>query len=310
VFKYIPDMTGLKTQFVTGAIDVLGIAGITPDNLDEVKAVPGLKLYGAPSGYLTSFMFNNGLPVFQDPAVREALYLSMDKDAILNDIFYGNDIPTESYLPQQSWAYDPNLPKHVFDVAKANALLDQAGWKHGSDGIRKKNGVRLSFDCSTVAGNHLREQTQQFLQQGWQKIGAELSIKNYPAAVVWGDFWRKSQFQSTIVGAIFSIGSDPDASDRLGSWNIPVKTGTGSNTMQYANLEVDRLLHESVATLDQEKRRQNYWRVQELVRKDLPFLPIAQQKSTEGTKVKVQGYQPNINYRSNCWNARDWKWSA
>jgi len=308
IFKYIPEMTVLKTQFVAGAVDAVGIAGITPDNHEEVRRTPGLTLHRPPTPYITLFALNNGLPQFQDRAVRQALYLAMDRDTINKDLFYNANQPTESFLPQQSWAYNPNLPKHAYDPDRAAAMLDDAGWKPGSDGVRAKNGVRLSFSTSTVAGNHLREQVQQFLQQTWQPLGVEVSIQNHPAAVMWGDFWRTSQWQSSIVGSIFPIASDPDASDRLASWAIPIKSGSGANTMQYANPEVDALLRESVGLIDQAKRKQNYWKIQELVRADLPFFPLHQQVQAEGTKAKLAGYQANINYRSNAWNLSKWHW--
>ena len=57
-----------------------------------------------------------------------------------------------------------------------------------ADGIREKNGVRLAFTNSTTAGNHVREQAQQLLQQIWSEIGADMQIKNMPAAVIWGDY--------------------------------------------------------------------------------------------------------------------------
>jgi peptide/nickel transport system substrate-binding protein len=309
IFRYIPDMNGLKTQFITGAVDAVS-GGLSPDHVEEVRGRRNLILYVAPSAYLTSFTLNNGLPQFQDPAVRQALYLAMDRQAIIRNLFYGRDEPTESFLPKQSWAYNDGLPRHRHDVAAAKRLLDEAGWKPGTGGIREKNGVRLAFSTSTVAGNHLREQAQQFLQQCWQPLGISMTIRNFPAAVMWGDFWRKSQFESTIVGAIFPTGADPDVSDRLGSWAIPAQSGSGANTMQYSNPEVDRLLRESVGLLDRERRKANYFRVQELVRQDLPMLPICQTNQIEGSKSDLLGYRANINYRSNCWNLRQWYWAS
>lgn len=310
IFKYVPDMTVLKTQFVAGAVDALVGAGITPDNFEEVRATRGVKLIVSPTAFLTSFTLNNGLPQFQEKAVRQALYMAMDKATINRDLFYDANFATESYLPAQNWAYNSNLPLHKYDVRGAIEMLDKAGWKPGRGGIREKNGVRLSFSTSTVSGNHLREQMQQFLQQAWRPLGVEMSIKNFPAAVMWGDFWRKSEFESTIVGAIYPVAFDPDVSDRLGSWAIPVKTGVGANQMQYQNAEVDKILRESVDLIDRDARRKNYQRVQELVRDDMPYLPLHQTNMGEGVKANLIGYEPNVNYRNNCWNLASWYWAS
>lgn len=309
VFKYIPDQTVLKTQFVAGAIDAVGLGGITPDHHEEVRRTRGITLQVVPTSFLQSFMFNNGLPVFQDAAVRRALYLALDKQTVLRELFYGFDRPTESFLPQENWAYNANLPAHRYDMAEAGRVLDQAGWRRGAGGVREKNGVRLSFECSTVVGSHLREQMQQFLQQAWQPLGVQMTIRNFPAAVMWGDFWRRSQFQTTIVGAIFPVAGDPDVSDRLGSWAIPARAGSGSNTMQFANAEVDTLLRDSVGLLDREQRKRNYQRVQEIVRNDMPYLPLFQANTAEGTKAGLHGYRANVNYRVNSWNMREWYWA-
>ena len=112
----------------------------------------------------------------------------------------------------------------------------------GSDGMRVKNGVRLEFTNSTTAGNHVREQAQQLLQQNWLEIGAKMTISNLPPAVMWGDYWMMSKFESAMVGIDFMVGPDPDATDYFSSRSIGAKGGAGQNTTQYENPEVDALL--------------------------------------------------------------------
>src|SRR5690606_37270005 len=126
-----------------------------------------------------------GLPVFQDRAVREALLYGMDKQSIIEAIYYGLPSPTESFLPSQSWAYNPDLPQHEYNPEKAKQILEEAGWVDSGDGIRAKDGVRLEFTNSTTAGNTTREQAQQFLQHNWLEIGAKMNISNLPPAVMW-----------------------------------------------------------------------------------------------------------------------------
>ena len=136
-------------------------------------------------------------------------------------------------MPQQSFYYNPNLPVQEFNLDRARQILDEAGWVPGPDGIRAKDGVRLSFANSTTSGDHLREQVQQFLQQTFAEIGVEMTISNLPAAVMWGDFWAQSQFDTTMVGITYLIGGDPDATNRLHSGSIAAQGGRGSNNAQY-----------------------------------------------------------------------------
>jgi peptide/nickel transport system substrate-binding protein len=310
VFKYIPDLTVLFTQFRTGDIDYIGLQGISADHYAEAKTLQKRNIYLAPQPFIETFSFNLGRPQFKELAVRQALYMSIDKGTIIKDIYYGVQSEAESFLPAQSWAFNPNLPKHEYDPEKAKKLLDEAGWNPGSDGVRQKDGVRLEFFNSTTAGNHLREQVQQVLQQGWQDIGTKISIKNLPPAVMWGDYWMKSQFDTGVAGIDFQSGADPEASDYFRSTSTPVKGGSGQNTFQYVNPEVDMLLQQGGTTLDQAARVPIYQRIQAIVRHDLPFLPLFQYAFIEGTKAMLIGYAPNVNVRSNCWNISSWYWAT
>ncbi|PHK95206.1 ABC transporter substrate-binding protein, partial [Pseudoroseomonas rhizosphaerae] len=199
---------------------------------------------------------------------------------------------------------------HAFDTDRANALLDQAGWARGANGIRQKNGVPLEFAVSTTTGSALREQCQQLMMQDWQKIGVSMKINNMAAAVIWGEFYVRSKFQSLLVGTAFRTGIDPDPATRFASDAIPVRGGSGGNYMQWVNPEVDRLLLEGQTSFDQARRKAVYFRLQEIVREELPVLPIFQYAPVEGTKDKLVGYRPNINARQNTWNMREWYWAA
>lgn len=309
VFKYIPDLTVLFTQFQTGDIDYIGLQGITPDHYEEAKKLADRVVMPVALPFIENIAFNLGKPVFQDKAVREALYYAMDKQAIIDAIYYGLPRPTESYLPYEAAAFNPDLPKQTYDVEKAKKILDDAGWAPGADGIRAKNGVRLAFVNSTTAGNHVREQAQQLLQQTWKEIGAEMTIQNFPPAVMWGDNWMQSKFDTAMVGIGFMIGPDADTTDYFHSHSINAKGGNGQNTTQYENPEVDKLLGEAANTVDQAKRIEIYKKQQELVRADLPYLPIFQYAMVEGTKKGLEGYKPNVNTQTNTWNVNEWKWA-
>ncbi|HMG51074.1 MAG TPA: peptide ABC transporter substrate-binding protein [Inquilinus sp.] len=310
IVKYIPDLTVLYTQFTTGDIDYIGLQGITADHYEEAKGLADRDVLPVPQPFIENIAFNLGLPVFQDPAVREALYYGMDKQTIIESIYYGLPPTTESFLPNESWAHNPDLPKQSYDPDKAKQILDAAGWVPGGDGVREKNGVRLEFVNSTTAGNHVREQAQQLLQQNWLEIGAKMTISNLPPAVMWGDYWMASKFETAMVGIGFMVGPDPDATDYFSSRSIGAKGGSGQNTTQYVSAEVDRLLAEGAASVDLAKRKQAYFQMQEITRRDLPFLPIFQYAMVQGVKKGLTGFTPNVNVQENCWNAHTWYWAS
>ncbi|MFD2238004.1 peptide ABC transporter substrate-binding protein [Aureimonas populi] len=310
VYKYIPDLTVLYTQFKSGEIDIIGSQYITPDNYAEAQTLSGRVVELVPAATVESIYLNMERPQFQELAVREAIYAALDKQTIIDALYYGLPIPTESYMPQQSAYYNADLPPHEFDLDRARTLLDEAGWEPGPDGIRAKDGVRLAFTNSTTSGNHLREQTQQFLQQTLAEIGIEMTISNMPPAVMWGEYWTQSQFDTVLVGVIFMTGSDPDVTSRFHSEAITVRGGRGANNGQYVNPEVDALLEEGGRTFDPEARRAIYNEVQEKIRADLPLLPMFQSVTVRGHKEGVEGIRPNINTRIDTWNTAAYYWNS
>ncbi len=307
IIKYIPDLTVLYTQFKSGDIDVIGIQGITADHFAEAEGLADRVVVKAPGSPVETFSLNLGLPIFQDKAVRQALYHALDKQTLIDALYYGLPVATESYMPQQSFYYNPDLPAHEFSIEKAAAILDEAGWAPGPDGIRAKDGVRLSFANSTTAGNHLREQAQQFMQQTFAEAGIEMTINNLPPAVMWGDHWMLSQYESAIAGISFLTGPDPDTSDYFNSEAIAAQGGGGQNTFQWVNPEVDTLLAEGAGIFVPEERRVPYLRIQEFARDELPFLPIFQYTDLRGTKSGIEGFEPNVNVRIDSWNVGSWR---
>lgn len=306
IIKYVPDLNVMYTQFKSGDIDVIGLQYISPDHLGEAEKLPGKVVEVVGAATFESIGLNMTRPQFQDKAVRQALYMAIDKGSIIDALYYGVPTPTETYMPRQSYYYNETLPRHEFSIEKANALLDEAGWAKGSDGIREKDGVRLSFSNSTTAGNHLREQAQQFIQQTFALIGVEMTIKNLPPAVMWGDYWMNSEFDSVVVGLNVLAGADPDASDYFLSSMSPALGGSGQNTFAYQNPKVDELLVTGARNFVPEERKAIYEEMQAVIREDLPFLPMFQYALIKGWKDDVTGPVPNINNRIDTWNVRDW----
>jgi peptide/nickel transport system substrate-binding protein len=310
VFKYIPDNTVLYTQFKSGDIDLVGQSYISPDNYAEASTLAERVVTLVPKGSVETMYLNLERPQFKELAVREALYLAIDRQAIIDALNYGVPTTTETFMPKQSFYFNPDLPKHEFNLERAAQILDEAGWLPGADGIRAKDGVRLSFANSTTSGAHLREQAQQFIQQTFAEIGVEMTISNLPSAVMFGDFWALSQFDTALSGITYLIAADPDVTNRFHTKAIAAQGGKGSNNAQYSNPEVDALLEEGSRTFDPEARRTIYFRVQELVRRDLPFLPLFANTSVYGYKEGLEGFASNANTRTESSNAAAWYWQA
>jgi len=279
-------------------------------HFDEANTLADRVVNKAPSAFVEFIYPNFGNPIFQDKAVRQAMYWGMDKENIISQVYLDIQTNSETYLAETSWANDPDLPLHEYSPDKAKAALDAAGWVAGDGGVRAKGDLKLSFTNSTTEGNDVRAQAQQYLQQTWKDIGIDMQINNMPPAVIWGDYYNKSQFDTVMVGEISGVGGDPDATARFASSQIPVKTGAGKNTMQYSNPQVDDLLAQGAKEVDQEKRKAIYFQLQEILREDLAVLPIFHYTNVEGTKAGLTNYKGNAFVVSNMWNVVEWYWAA
>jgi peptide/nickel transport system substrate-binding protein len=308
-FRYIPDLNALYTQFQTGAIDYVGLQGIPASQYEAAKGLRDRVLHVCTRGSVENLTLNLAHPALQDKVVRQALYHALDRQAIIDAIYYGLPKPIDTYLPKENWAYNHKLPRYAFDPEKAKALLDEAGWKPGADGIRAKDGVRLAFANSTTTGNELRAQSQQLIAQDWGKIGVALTINNMTAAVLWGDFWAKSRFDSLMTGTTYTIASDPDVLARFGSQSIPAVTGTGANVSQFKNLRVDALLTQAARAPTMAERKTLYHEAERVIWDELPMLPMFQGMQIEGTKAGLSGFANNVNVLTNTWNAASWFWT-
>jgi len=131
-----------------------------------------------------------------------------------------------------------------------------------------------------------------------------MKINNKPPAVLFGDFYRLSKFETIING--IGMGADPEHSFRLHSRYIPVKGGMGRNSIVYENPEVDKLLEAGVREMDREKRKKIYFKLQEGLADDLPYIPINHYVIIRATKASIQGFRPNSSMQDYTWNPNEW----
>ena len=162
-------------------------------------------------------------PYLTDPAVREALSLAIDRQ-ILVDAGYGKaGQATCNVLPAPAvYASTANDSCKTQDVAKANKLLDDAGWAKGGDGVRAKDGVRLAVLYQTST-NGVRQGTQALIKQMWKAIGVETELRNISGSVFFGgDQSSPDTFQKFFADIEMYTnnfdGTDPE--NYMGNWGL------------------------------------------------------------------------------------------
>ena len=305
IHKFVPDQLVLYGQARTGEVDY---SAVPADRWSEARLLPDRALLTAPHPTVQFVYFNCARPQFRDSRVRRALYTALEMQRSLDDIYFGTAQRTLSYLVPSHWAYNQALKDPTPNPELAAKLLDEAGWPVGPDGIRVKDGVQLKFTMSTTAGVLARQGTQALFQQNWRRIGVEMEIRNMPASVVWGEYTTKSQFDTLLVGWEPTVGMDPDYTARCHSKQIPLKTGSGSNYVQYENAELDRLLELGVTQTDIAGRKQTYARIQEILAEDVPFAPQGAGLLGVLKKARLSGVKPNQYQVNQVWNLHEWGW--
>ena len=232
--------------------------------------------------------------------MRQALFYALDRKAMIDAIRFGIGTVAVGTMPVLSWAYNPDgiTNKYEYSEDKANQVLDQAGWTKGSDGIRAKDGQKLSFTMYTNSGNDVRQQYLTVMQQQWKKIGVDMT----PKTEEWNAFLDRitgtKDFDVFLVG--FSWNTDPDQTTM---WATDSYTG-GFNMNKYSNPKVDDLLKQGLATTDQAKRKDIYTQMQNILLDDMPSAITDFPKGIYGVNNRTHNYFPNavdIPFNAHLW---------
>ena len=235
-------------------------------------------------------------PILGDLRVREAIQMAIDK-ALIAETLLNNQVKVgTTVLPVGQFACPQ--PPSVYDPAQAAALLDEAGWTVGDDGIRVKNGERMSMKFQTTSGNKLREDTQQVVVEMLKAIGVELLIENVPSDVLfagWDSDGLRKHGRFDIIMYTTGPGIDPDSHlyGNYHSGSIPTadNNGGGNNYSRYINADVDQWIDEAAGVTDVQSRQQLYCQVAEQINKDLPRVFLYERLLITGVRDEVQNFQ-------------------
>jgi len=319
VFQIIPDTNQLWASVYAGEVDVAESSGLQADlaqTIENAEKAGKVRAYFLSSATWEHFDFNFNDPkdlkkpsLLADPAVRHAIAYGSNRKGYVNAVYSGKSDVMNSWIPKTHWAYagDDNLTLYTYDVTRANQLLDQAGYTAGADGIRAKNGQRLSFNVRTTVGNKMRERLTQLFQADMKKIGVEIKIDLLPASVWFGD-------ESGLARRDFDIGefawvgqADPTGETLYACDQIPgpENNWNGQNSMGWCNETANNAIKKANSELIQSERKKWYVIHQQEFTKDLPSLPLFNRLEIFASAPDLQNFNPNpTEYFT--WNIGDW----
>ena len=267
ITRVIPDQATMFLELKSGGVDTMGLT--PPQYVRQTETAEFRKSFNrykyTASAY-TYLGFRLSHPFFKDRRVRQAIAHAADKKALIDGVLLGlGQEATGPYKPG-TWAYNPNVRKYPHDPLIAKALLAEAGWKE-KDGVLVKDGQPFEFTVHTNAGNEARAKTAAILQQNLAAVGIRMKIRTVEWAAFINEVIDKRKFDAVILG--WNITPDPDQFD---IWHSS-KTGPKElNHIGFANPEVDRLLDEGRRTFDLEKRKKAYFRFQEILAEEQPYV--------------------------------------
>jgi len=253
-------------------------------------------------------------PFLTDAAVRQALSLAIDRQTLV-DVGYGDaGQPTCNVLPApEAYASTANDSCKTQDIDAAKKLLDDAGWAPGSDGVREKDGVRLSILYQTST-NSVRQATQAIVKQWWAEIGVETELRNIDAAVFFGgDQSSPDTFQKFFADIEMYTnnfdGTDPEK--YMANWICaeipsPENQWLGSNMPRYCNPEYDALVAEMGKTAKLEDRAELAKKMNDMLMQDGAMIPLIHRGGVSAHANTLAGVLMN-EWDSELWNIADWK---
>ncbi len=212
--------------------------------------------------------FNNKI-LGGNPEVRQAMSMAVDQQSLIQVARRGYaGVRCQDHPSVQVPGYSASLACPKFDLAAANALLDQHGWVKGADGVRSKSGQRLEFQYSTTASNLWRSDDQLINQQNFLKIGIKLDIMNYPASTFFGSLLPAGKPGQYDIAEFAESGAyDPDNSILL----TCAEKGTG-NFAFYCNPQMEALQKQQLSTGDSTARQKAFEGINQLEVTDVPFI--------------------------------------
>jgi peptide/nickel transport system substrate-binding protein len=280
VIKTIGNTAALQTNLLSGDVDMLPGEGVGL-TLDQVLALqtrePDRFAYAfKPNLTYTHIDLQLGNPILADVRVRRALLLGIDRRSMVEKLMGGRVPVANSFVSPLEPMFTDDVATYPYDPARAGALLDEAGWTRGADGIRRNAaGERLSLDFATSTGVRSRELLQQVMQSEWRRIGVETVIRNEPARTLFGETLKHRVFKGL---AMFAWSTSIESTPRqiLGSSQIPSAANNwgGGNYTGFRDAAMDADIDAMEKELDPGKRRGLWAEMQRIYAEKLPVLPL------------------------------------
>jgi peptide/nickel transport system substrate-binding protein len=204
--------------------------------------------------------------MFSDKRVRQALTMLVPREELIRLIRFGLGTIGVTHFAPDSPDFNPNIKPWPYDPRRAAELLDEAGWRDtNGDGIRDRNGIPFRFEFMGTAQNAYTDQLLPILKEEFRKAGIDMAERRLEFTVQVQNL-KDHSFDASSLQWVADLKSDP-----YSIWHSSQTRDRGSNYVNFRNAEADRLIEQARMEFDPEKRKQMYWRLQEILHEEQPY---------------------------------------
>ena len=300
LFRFLSNTTTRINQLKAGEVHLVAL--VPWDKVRELRAQPGVRLNQVQgNGYEHVTLNQKHFAPFGDVRVRRALAHAVDRQLIVRTILDSLVQVVNGPIQPLSWAHEPDLPSYDYNPEKARSLLSEAGWIAGAEGIRRQEGMPLSFTLITQAGFAIRENVAQALQQQLRDVGVDMKVRLIDGTTI-STLWFSGDFDAMLHW--WQQGADPEITLFFASDRAPPR---GRNINFLADDSLNTLLYASDRTVDQAKRgallRSSQRRVAELA----PEIPLYNTSKIDAVPATLRNFKGNPTNAGPFWNVHEWE---
>lgn len=283
ILRVIPDETVLLQELRTGGIEFM--ERVPRESVASLQESPEFQVALVDNIGATFVTFNTTHPVLGDTAVRQAIGYAIDMSTFIEAVLFGLALPATGLYPSYTWMYEPDVRLYAYNPEQAAAILDEAGWGMGQDGMREKDGTPLRFTMSTFLGHQAGEAFLATAKEWLGAVGIAMDIEIIELAA-WIDSLVNRQFEATMSN--WDGGADPDDYG-YGMYH----TEGGRNRAQYSNPEADAALEAGRLAIDLEERKAAYATFQKIAAEEVPYLPLYHYQHIYAYRSAFAGFVPS-----------------
>ena len=302
IFRIIPDGVVLLQELRAGGVDFMENPPLT--EVARLKQTAGLKVLLADNTSYTYLGWRQDLAPFNDVRVRRALNHAIDVPSIVKEVLQGYAAVANGQFPPASWAYDASVKPYAYDPNRARALLAEAGFQPGPDGVVVKDGKRFSFSIRHDQANPTVKDTAVIVQEYLKRVGVEATME----PLDWPTFVKKlfaSEFEAIVVNWTNHHDPDPFA---YTIWHS--SQWKGRNFAHYKNPRVDELLEQARRTGVVAERKKAYAEFSRVLMEDAPYVFLYFPQQVYVTRQSYDGFVPIPTFAGVYQSLKAVRWSG